>query len=239
MTVADAELRARQWIHRSPLPLPELAFHHILAAILRGEYSPGDRLNTARFAEELHMSLNPIREAIIRLRDIGLVEVTPARYTKVADFTADESRAAISYAGVLAGTALKAILPTISSEGLSDLVACAEEIGGADGVDGRNAAVIAFLTAVADLMEHPRRAIHLVETTILAQCALQFGEVAGRDESTPAPFRAAEAVGHALRAEDPDLTEAAVRTLFEHLAESSAAVPKSAPSRLRDVEPAA
>lgn len=217
MTIANVELRARQWIHRSPVPLPELAFQHILSAILRGDYVSGDKLDTALFAQELHMSLNPIREAIIRLRDIGLVEVTPARYTKVADFTAADSCAALSYAGVLAGTALRTALPTTGEGVRSELALYAEEIGGADGAVGRNAATIGFLTAVTDLIEHPRQAIHLVEATILAQCALQFSGITRVDDVTQVRSAAAEAVAQAMRAGDPDAAEAAVRALFEHL----------------------
>jgi DNA-binding GntR family transcriptional regulator len=215
MTIANPELRAHQWIHRGVVPLPELAFQHILAAILRGEYSSGDRLNSASFAEELHMSLNPIREAIIRLRDIGLVEVTPARYTKIAEFTASESRAALSYAGVLAGAALNEILPTVAEEVRSDLAACVDAVG-ADGAGSRDAA-IAFLRAVADLIDHPRQAMHLAEMTILAQCALQLSEVAPGDDATHTRSAASEAAAQAMRTGDADVAEKAVRALFEQL----------------------
>lgn len=217
MTIANVELRPHQWVHRSPVPLPELAFQHILTAILRGDYVSGDKLDTARFAQELHMSLNPIREAIIRLRDIGLVEVTPARYTKVADFAAADSCAALSYAGVLAGTALRRALPATGEKARSELAAHAEEIGGAHETVSRNAAVIGFLTAVTDLIEHPRQAIHLVEATILAQCALQFSGVTRSIDVTQVRSAAADAVAQATRAGDPDAVETAVRTLFEHL----------------------
>lgn len=218
MTIAYAEPRARQWIHHGSVPLPERAFQHILAAILRGEHVSGDTLNTTRFARELDMSLNPIREAIIRLRDIGLVEVTPARYTKVADFTSRESRDAIGYAGMLAGAALRRTLSTAADEVRSDLAASAELIGRAETAAGRNAAVIAFLTAVADLVEHPRQAMHLVESTILAQCALQFSADAPRDVTTPAQSAAAGAVARTIRAAEPENTETTVRALFEQLA---------------------
>lgn len=217
MTIAHVELRTHQWAHRSPVPLPELAFQHILAAILRGEYMSGDRLDTARFTQELHMSLNPVREAIIRLRDIGLVEVTPARYTKVAEFTAADSCAALGYAGVLAGTALRKALPTLGDGVRAELAAHAEEIGGADDAVSRNAAVIGLLTAVTDLVEHPRQATHLFEATILVQCALQFSGVTRGDGVTHVRSAAAEAVAHAMRAGDSDAAESAVRRLFEHL----------------------
>lgn len=218
MTIAYAEPRTRQWIHHGSVPLPELAFQHILAAILRGEYVSGDTLNTTRFARELDMSLNPIREAIIRLRDIGLVEVTPARYTKVADFTTPESRAAIGYAGVLAGAALRRTLSTAADEVRSDLAAHLALIGHADAAAGRNAAAIAFLTAVADLVEHPRQARHLVESAILAQCALQFSEGAPRDATARGYSTAAGAAARAIREGDPESIEMTVRALFAELA---------------------
>ncbi|MEV7610054.1 GntR family transcriptional regulator [Microbacterium sp. NPDC089320] len=218
MTIVFTESRARQWIHHGSVPLPELAFRHILAAILRGEYRSGDMLNTMRFAEELDMSLNPIREAIIRLRDIGLVEVVPARYTRVADLTTPDSRAAIRYAGVLAGTGLRSSLPTAADGVRADLAAYAEEIGGAVSAVHRDAAAIAFLTAVADVMHHPRQSTHLVEATILAQCALQFSESPSGGDATPVLSATAEAVAHALRDGAPDAVEETVRALFEHLA---------------------
>lgn len=218
MTIAYAEPRARQWIHHGSVPLPERAFQHILAAILRGEYVSGDTLNTTRFARELDMSLNPIREAIIRLRDIGLVEVTPARYTKVADFTTPESRAAIGYAGVLAGAALRRTLSTAEGEVRSDLAEHLALIGRADTAADRNAAAIGFLTAVADLVEHPRQARHLVESTILAQCALQLSEGAPRAATTQGHSTAAGASARAILKGEPEATETTVRALFEQLA---------------------
>lgn len=217
MTIAHAEPRANQRAHRRSLPLPELAFHHILAAILSGEYGPGERLNTGRFADELHMSLNPIREAIIRLRDIGLVEVTPARYTKVADFTAAQARAAVGYAGMLVGIALRTAMPTAAEGALPHLVARVEAIDSAVGARDRNRAVIEFLTAVADVTQHPRQAMHLIETTILAQCALQSSEVVVDDAGAEQSWSTGD-VARALRAGDPDATERAVRALFENLA---------------------
>ncbi len=218
MTIAYADPWTRRWIHRGAVPLPELAFQHVLGAILRGDYRSGDTLNTTRFARELDMSLNPIREAIIRLRDIGLVEVTPARYTKVADLTTLESRAAISYAGVLAGTALRTALPTAADGIRADLVSYAEEIGRAQAAGDRDAAAIAFLTAVDDLVRHPRQAMHLVEATILAQCALQFSETAPRDDAAPGLSAGTDAVADAIRAGDPNTVDEAVRALFEQLA---------------------
>ncbi|KQQ65151.1 GntR family transcriptional regulator [Microbacterium sp. Leaf320] len=218
MTIAYADPWARQRVHHGSVPLPELAFEHILAAILRGDYLSGDSLNTTRFAKELDMSLNPIREAIIRLRDIGLVEVTPARYTKVADFTTGESRAAIGYAGVLAGAALRKTLSTTTEQVRSDLAALAELVGRADSAAGRNAAVVAFLTAVADLVEHPRQSMHLVESAILAQCALQFSEGASRGVTTQEYSTAARAAARAIRAGEPGVAETTVRALFEQLA---------------------
>ncbi|WP_314426553.1 GntR family transcriptional regulator [uncultured Microbacterium sp.] len=217
MTIAPAGPRAHQRIHRGSLPLPELAFEHILAGILSGEYGPGERLNTGRFADELHMSLNPIREAIIRLRDIGLVEVTPARYTKVADFAGAKARAAIGYAGMLVGIALRAVLPSAAQSVLDRLVATVEEIDAAATTADRDRAVVAFLSAVSDLIDHPRQAMHLVETTILVQCALRSSEIVADGSSRTRPWGARE-VALSMRAGDADATERAVRSLFGNLA---------------------
>src|ERR1700678_3426683 len=53
-------------------------------AIQRGRYAPGTRLVERRLASELGVSHVPIREALARLADEGLVERLPRRGSRVA-----------------------------------------------------------------------------------------------------------------------------------------------------------
>ncbi len=53
----------------------------------QGKYAPGQRLQVARLAEELGLSLTPVREALAKLASEGLVEVDPHRGARVADIS--------------------------------------------------------------------------------------------------------------------------------------------------------
>lgn len=60
------------------------------AAIYDGRYEPGMRLVERRLAAELDVSHIPIREALARLADEGLVERLPRRGSRVAGLSAKE-----------------------------------------------------------------------------------------------------------------------------------------------------
>ena len=56
------------------VPLARLVHKEILAAILRGEMLPGDKISEANLAEKLRVSRMPVREALRDLESSGLVE---------------------------------------------------------------------------------------------------------------------------------------------------------------------
>jgi DNA-binding GntR family transcriptional regulator len=53
-------------------------------AILDGRLAPGERVRDQELAEWLGVSRTPVREALQRLERVGLVEVSPHRYTRVS-----------------------------------------------------------------------------------------------------------------------------------------------------------
>lgn len=73
---------------RNPAPerrlLGHSAYDRLLDAITRGELAPGETLRDAELSEWLGVSRSPIRDALKRLSEIGLVEFVPHRYTRVA-----------------------------------------------------------------------------------------------------------------------------------------------------------
>jgi DNA-binding GntR family transcriptional regulator len=73
-------------------PLPDQSLAHsvadrIRAAIWSGEYAPGYRLVERRLAQEFGISHIPLREALARLTEEGLVENPPRRSARVASLT--------------------------------------------------------------------------------------------------------------------------------------------------------
>jgi len=57
--------------------------------IIQGELEPGERISEAEISKVLEVSRQPVREAFIRLRNDGLVEVRPQRGTFVTKIYVD------------------------------------------------------------------------------------------------------------------------------------------------------
>ena len=73
-----------------PLPdrsLSDAVVDRLRAAIWSGVYAPGDRLVERRLAREFGISHIPLREALARLTEEGLVERLPRRGARVASLT--------------------------------------------------------------------------------------------------------------------------------------------------------
>lgn len=84
-------------ICRMPLPRLELSgrvadqvFAAMHAAIIGGQLGAGTRLRIRDVADELGTSVMPVRDAIRRLEEMGLVESQPYRGAVVRDFTGKE-----------------------------------------------------------------------------------------------------------------------------------------------------
>lgn len=68
-------------------PVVTSVFEQVLAAVHEGTLLPGQRISDAALAEQFGVSRTPVREALQRLREIGIVEASASRFTRVADVT--------------------------------------------------------------------------------------------------------------------------------------------------------
>lgn len=69
-----------------------LAYGELRRRIVSGELAPGSRLSQYELAEELGMSITPLREAIRRLASEDWVEMDTHRDVRVAPMSSDEAR---------------------------------------------------------------------------------------------------------------------------------------------------
>ena len=69
------------------LPLRDVVFNTLRQAILTGELKPGERLMEIHLANRLGVSRTPIREAIHKLAQEGLVTMVPRKGAEVAQIT--------------------------------------------------------------------------------------------------------------------------------------------------------
>ncbi|MFI7097584.1 GntR family transcriptional regulator [Streptomyces lydicus] len=63
--------------------LSDEVFQRLRDSIVRGELAPGEKVKDSELAERLGLSRTPVREALARLTDIGLVESKPGVYTRI------------------------------------------------------------------------------------------------------------------------------------------------------------
>lgn len=68
----------------------DLAYAQLRSRIMSGEYAPRTVLRAQALAEELGLSRTPIREALRRLAEAGLVDYTPNKGATVIGYTAEQ-----------------------------------------------------------------------------------------------------------------------------------------------------
>lgn len=68
----------------------EEVYNTVLGWIMEGELRPGEKLLDKELAESMGVSRTPVREALRRLEDKGLVESAANRWTRVSEVSVDE-----------------------------------------------------------------------------------------------------------------------------------------------------
>ena len=171
--------------------LRDRAYATLRDAIVDGTLAPGERLRDQELCEWLGLSRTPVREALSRLEQDGLVETEPQRFTRVAPLDRRAARDAFPIVAALHALAAELGVPRLTAadlEAMSNANAhFAAALKAAD-VDAALAADDAFhavlltasanaeLTGVLDrLMPRLRRLERL-----------RFGSLAGRGVGAPA-----------------------------------------------------
>ncbi|MCU1545387.1 MAG: hypothetical protein JWP30_487 [Homoserinimonas sp.] len=86
-------------------------FESLLAAINDGRLLPGERINDAALADQFEVSRTPVREALQRLRNIGLIEAAPNRFTRVALVSPEETAQAMIVWAALYAALVREVVP--------------------------------------------------------------------------------------------------------------------------------
>jgi DNA-binding GntR family transcriptional regulator len=89
-------------------------FHELIS----GRLQPGHRINEAELARQLGISRNPIREAVRRLEERGLLVSAPRRGTFVRSFSRSDIDDIFSFRIVVEGFAIEQALPRMSDSDL-------------------------------------------------------------------------------------------------------------------------
>lgn len=131
--------------------------------ILEGVLAPGKRISELSVAERTGISRTPIRAALQRLEEEGLVETIPSGGFAVKSFSQQEVFDAIEIRGTLEGLAARFAAERGSSAKLGPLQACLEELDemveaatrSEEGFSGYVRANARFHALIVDLAESP------------------------------------------------------------------------------------
>ena len=102
-------------------------FEQILEAIHEGQLVPGEHISDTKLAEKYGVSRTPVREALQRLREIGVVEAAPNRFTRVAVVSPLETAQAMYVWRALFDALLDEVIPHTDEKLLADITAAHQE----------------------------------------------------------------------------------------------------------------
>jgi DNA-binding GntR family transcriptional regulator len=91
--------------------LRDTAYSALCDAIVAGTLAPGERIHDAELCSWLGLSRTPVREALARLHEDGLVEMAPQRYTRVAPMSPREARDCFPLVAALHALATELAVP--------------------------------------------------------------------------------------------------------------------------------
>lgn len=86
-------------------------FDEVLEAIHEGRLRPGERINDTMLASTFGVSRTPVREALQRLREIGVIEASASRFTRVAVVSPRQTAEAMIVWGALYSALLDEVVP--------------------------------------------------------------------------------------------------------------------------------
>ena len=107
--------------------LGQRAYQEMRTALADGRYHPGDRLRLRDLAEELGVSVTPIREAVLQLVRDGALEMRTARDIRVRTVSPDEFAEIALVRQHLEGLAVERFVAQMQPRHLSELTAIDEK----------------------------------------------------------------------------------------------------------------
>ena len=165
--------------------LRDQAYARLRDAILDGTLEPGEQLKDAELAGWLGLSRTPIREAVARLEEYGLVETKPNSYTRVAPLSARDARDAFTVYAALEALAASLGVPRLTRDDLETMRAAngdladalaAADVDAAVAADDRFHAVLVQAAANTEIARSLERLLPKIRRLERAR----FGSLAGR-----------------------------------------------------------
>ncbi|USG63329.1 GntR family transcriptional regulator [Brevibacillus ruminantium] len=107
-----------------PLERPVLRdqiYEYLKKAIITLELAPGQRIKDSDLAADFGVSRTPVREALKRLEDEGLVESAPGSLTRISPIHMQEAKHAFTVVATLHALAARLAVPVMSEQDCADM----------------------------------------------------------------------------------------------------------------------
>ena len=201
------------------IPARERAYEYLKENLLSGRFKPGERLTEEYLAGELGVSRTPVREALHRLEQEGLIQPLETRGFRVASDSQEEVEELFEIRSILEGYALRCVCEKINGEDLEELegyIQKAEESFEQNKVDKIFHYNTQFHDTLHALISHKPRLHHMM--TDMRKYVLRY-----RKDTLHYHYGSKRSIeGHrkimmALRLKDPELCE---RIMRAHIHES-------------------
>jgi DNA-binding GntR family transcriptional regulator len=101
--------------------LRETAYDRLCEAIIDGTLAPGESLHDSELCGWLGLSRTPVREALGRLRDEGLVDMAPQRFTRVTSMTVRDVHEVVPLLAAVHGLATELAVPRLNPGDVQEL----------------------------------------------------------------------------------------------------------------------
>ena len=101
--------------------LRDTAYEKLCEAIVDGTLTPGEALHDETLCRWLGLSRTPVRDALSRLRDEGLIEMEPQRFTRVAPVTASDVQELVPLLAAIHGLATELAVPRFDARRIAAL----------------------------------------------------------------------------------------------------------------------
>lgn len=99
----------------------DVVYERLLDALHHGRLQPGQRVSDKVLARQLGVSRTPVRESLLRLQAIGVVETDPGRSTRAAMVSREQTRQAVLVWATLYRLVISEVYPTATPELIAEM----------------------------------------------------------------------------------------------------------------------
>ncbi|QNA92592.1 GntR family transcriptional regulator [Microbacterium sp. Se5.02b] len=199
-------------------------------AIVSGELVPGQLLRDYELAERLGTSKTPIRHALDRLADIGLVQMQRNRYTRVAPIEVDRVRNAVDLFGDIWIGSVRHVMPLVEDDDIAYLIDLSDDLAvsaGAANVETFGSALRTIATGFARIEGNSAR---VTVIDLLSPQIRRFGQHARSAIDWTSVESFASELRRSLNDRDAVAVRACLVTLFDDLLPAAIARASLSPS---------